>query len=328
MVLVTGGSGYIGAHVLRALGSAGYRSVVLDIQPPPGPFVAGLARFVTGDVRDRDVLSRVFASERIDAVVHIAGVKSVSESLADPAKYFDINTVGTMRILEAMTEAGTGAIVFSSSAAVYGQPDDVPITEDAPLRPENPYGESKALCERLLAWWDRCHGIRHASLRYFNAAGAAPDGKTGERGEGATNLVPVVMEAAIANRAVGIFGTDYPTADGTAIRDYIHVEDLAGAHVAALDYLARMEPSITLNLGTGSGESVADVIAAAERASGRRIRVERRPRRSGDPPAIWADPSRARSVLHWEASRSLDEILATAWRWHRSQHASEGHDRR
>lgn len=325
-VLVTGGSGYIGAHVLRALRAAGYRSVVLDIQPPPGPFVAGLARFVIGDIRDRDVLGRLFASDHIDGVVHIAGVKSVPESLADPNRYFDINTVGTQRILEAMREAGTRAIVFSSSAAVYGQPDAVPITEDAPLRPENPYGESKAMSERLLAWWDRCHEVRHVNLRYFNAAGAAGDALTGERSEGAANLVPVVLEAAHAGRTVGIFGTDYPTPDGTAIRDYVHVEDLADAHVRALAHLARGEPSITLNLGSGSGASVAQVVAAAERASGRRISVEHRPRREGDPAGVWADPGRASKVLGWRASRSLDEILSTAWRWHSAQHARGARD--
>lgn len=323
-VLVTGGSGYIGAHVLRALGAAGYRSVVLDLQPPPSTYVASMARFVIGDIRDPDVLASLFASERIDAVVHIAGVKSVPESLADPGRYVDINTVGTLRILEAMRAAGTAAIVFSSSAAVYGQPDVVPITEDAPLRPENPYGESKAMSERLLTWWDRCHGVRHVSLRYFNAAGAAPDALIGERALGAANLVPVVLEATIAGRHVGIFGTDYPTPDGTAIRDFIHVDDLADAHVRALAHLARGELSITLNLGTGTGASVAEVIAAAERATGRRIQVEHRPRRGGDPPAVWADPTRAREVLGWESTLPLEAILSTAWNWHRAQHANAG----
>lgn len=323
-VLVTGGSGYVGSHVLRALAAAGYRSVVLDVQPPPSAFVAGLAQFVIGDIRDPDALAEVFATHRVHAVVHIAGVKSVPESLVDPNRYFDVNTTGTLRILDAMTHAGTRAIVFSSSAAVYGQPDAVPIAEDAPLRPENPYGESKALSERLLAWWDRCHQVRHVSLRYFNAAGAASDALTGERGEGAANLVPMVLEATLAGRQVGIFGSDYPTPDGTAIRDYIHVEDLADAHVRALDHLMSGGPSITLNLGTGTGASVMEVIAAAERASGRRIQVQHLPRRAGDPPAVWADPSRAREVLGWVSSRSLDAILSTAWRWHHAQHGRTG----
>ena len=323
-ILVTGGSGYIGSHVLRALGAAGYRSVVLDVRPPPSEHVAGLARFVLGDVRDPDALARVFGSGRIDAVVHIAGLKSVPESFADPNRYFDVNTVGTLRILEAMRSASTERIVFSSTAAVYGQPDAVPIVEEAELRPENAYGESKAMSERLLAWSDRCHAMRHVNLRYFNAAGAAPDGLTGERPEGAANLIPVVLEAAIAGRPVSVFGTDYPTPDGTAVRDYIHVEDLAEAHVRALDHLGRGGPSTTLNLGTGRGASVAQVIAAAERATGRRIRVENAARRPGDPPAVWADAGRAREVLGWQASRSLDEMLSTAWRWHRAQHAQPG----
>lgn len=324
---MTGGSGYIGSHVLRALDAAGYRSIVLDLRPAPSEYVAGLARFVIGDIRDPEVLARLFVSERIDAVMHIAGVKSVSESVADPNRYFDVNAVGTLRILEAMMVAGTELIVFSSSAAVYGQPDIVPITEDAPLHPENPYGESKAMSERLLAWWDRCHGIRHVNLRYFNAAGAAPDALTGERPEQAANLIPVVLEAAIAGRAVGMFGTDYPTPDGTAIRDYIHVDDLADAHVRALDHLEREQSSTTLNLGTGQGASVAEVIAAAIEATGRPITAVKLPRRPGDPPMVWADCDRAREVLGWQASRSLDVILATAWRWHLAQHEQSRRDR-
>jgi UDP-glucose 4-epimerase len=317
---VTGGSGYIGSHVLRALHASGHESIVLDLRPPPSEYVAGLATSVIGDVRDPEALRRLFGTWRIDAVVHIAGVKSVAESMADPARYFDINTIGTQRILEAMTLAGTSHMVFSSSAAVYGQPDAVPIGERAELRPESPYGESKALSERLLAWWDRCHAIRHVSLRYFNAAGAAPDALTGERSEGAANLIPVVLEAAIAGRPVGIFGTDYPTPDGTAIRDYIHVEDLAAAHVQALDHLWAGGSSTIVNLGTGQGASVAEVIAAATRVTKQRITVVERPRRPGDPPAVWADPGLARELLGWEASRNLDDILSTAWRWHSAQH--------
>lgn len=315
---MTGGSGYIGSHVLRALNAAGYRSIVLDLRPPPSEYVAGLAGFVIGDVRDPDSLKRLFGSERIGAVMHIAGVKSVPESVADPDRYFDVNTVGTLRILEAMRSAGTELIVFSSSAAVYGQPGIVPITEHVPLRPENPYGESKAMSERLLAWWERCHGIRHINLRYFNAAGAARDALTGERPEHAANLIPIILEATIAGRPVSIFGTDYPTPDGTAIRDYIHVEDLAEAHVRALDHLEQGRSSTTLNLGTGRGTSVAEVIAAAAKATGRRIPVENHPRRPGDPPKVWADAELAREVLGWQASRSLDEILSTAWRWHQA----------
>lgn len=297
---------------------AGYEVIVVDRRPPPSKFVAGLARFVVGDVRDVDQQRGVMATAPIAAVVHLAGVKSVPESMSDPYQYFDVNTVGTLRILEAMQVAGIDSIVYSSSAAVYGQPETVPIRESASLRPENPYGESKAASERLLAWWDRCIGVRHVALRYFNAAGAAADGRTGEPLAGAGNLVPVLLGSMLADRPVQVYGTDYPTPDGTAIRDYIHVEDLAEAHVRAVEYLLGGGSSETLNLGTGQGASVADVVAAAEAVSGRRVRVERAARRPGDPPAVWADPTRARQVLGWRAQRGLTEIIASAWRWHSS----------
>jgi UDP-glucose 4-epimerase len=315
-ILVTGGSGYIGVHVVRALVLAGYAVIVVDRRPPPSEFVAGLARFMVGDVRDVDRQRGIMATESIAAVVHLAGVKSVPESMSDPYQYFDVNTVGTLRILEAMQESGIDSIVYSSSAAVYGQPDTVPIGETASLHPENPYGESKAASERLLAWWDRCLGVRHVALRYFNAAGAAADGMTGEPLAGAGNLVPVLLGSLLADRPVQVYGTDYPTPDGTAIRDYIHVEDLADAHVRAVDYLLGGGSSATLNLGTGQGASVAEVVAAAEAVTGRPVLVERAARRPGDPPAVWADPARARNVLGWHARRDLIEIIASAWRWH------------
>ena len=298
--------------------------IVIDQRPPPSDYVGSLGRFVIGDVRDLHGMRDVLAKQSVRAVVHIAGVKSVPDSMTDPHRYFDVNTVGTLRILEAMRGAGIEHMVFSSSAAVYGQPETVPISEDAPLRPENPYGESKASSERLLAWWDQCFGMRHVALRYFNAAGAADDARTGEPIAGAGNLIPVVLQAVLDEQPVRVFGTDYPTPDGTAIRDYIHVDDLADAHVRAIDYLLGGGSSTTLNLGSGRGASVAEVVAAAEAVSSRPVLVEHARRRPGDPPAVWADPARASRVLGWRAKRDLNDIMVSAWRWHSLHHELQG----
>jgi UDP-glucose-4-epimerase GalE len=237
--------------------------------------------------------------------------------MEQPARYFSNNIGGTNALLDALQRCGVGAVVFSSTCAVYGTPDHLPVTEDTPVHPESPYGESKLAVERMLAWYDACHGLASMRLRYFNAAGAAADGTIGEDWAMTLNLVPLAMKALLGARPpLEVFGTDYPTRDGTAIRDYIHVEDLADAHVRALEHLTAGGASATLNLGTGTGSTVREVLAAAERAAGRPVPHEEVGRRAGDPVAIWADTSKAAELLGWRATRSLDEIVGSAWAWH------------
>jgi UDP-glucose-4-epimerase GalE len=314
-ILVTGGAGYIGSHVVRAL-APHHRVIVLDRRPVPEA-LRQVCRFEAGDVRDRAALERLFASEPVEGVVHLAGLKSVAESVVAPERYFDNNVHGTVVLLSAMAGAGVRRLIFSSSAAVYGVPSSLPVTEEAPTRPENPYGESKLLVERMLPWFERAHGITSVSLRYFNAAGAAEDGAIGEDWSEAANLVPLVMRAALgASSGVEVFGTDYPTPDGSAIRDYIHVLDLAEAHLLGLRHLLGGGPSLVVNLGTGAGASVLEVIDAVRRIGGVELPVRFGPRRPGDPPEVWADNSRAVEALGWRPRRGLAEIIETAWRWH------------
>lgn len=316
-ILVTGGAGYIGSLTARHLADAGHAVVIVDDLRNGHRAAAEPLPLVVGDVRDSDLIAATLERHRIDAVIHFAALKSVEESVADPGSYFDDNVGGTLGVLRAMARADVRRFVFSSSCAVYGAPDTSPVDEGAPIRPMNAYGESKALSERLLPWFESSHGIRSAVLRYFNAAGAAEDGSKGEDWTDAPNLIPVVLKAAAGRRPpVRIFGTDHPTRDGTAIRDYIHVLDLAAAHRCALETIDTRDRSLTVNVGTGVGASVLEVLDAAGRITGRRIPAEAAPRREGDPPAIWADTRRARDELGWSATRSLDDIVASAWRWH------------
>jgi UDP-arabinose 4-epimerase len=254
----------------------------------------------------------------VAAVIHFAAFAYVGESMEKPQLYFRNNVVNTLALLDAMLTAGLRHIVFSSSCATYGTPARVPITEDTPQRPVNPYGESKLICERAIHWYGEAYRMSYAALRYFNAAGADPDGEIGEAHEPETHLVPLVLATALGRRAqIDIYGTDYPTPDGSAVRDYIHVQDLAEAHVAALGHLLDGGASLALNLGTGAGHSVREVIAAAERVTGRRIARREMARRAGDPPVLVADVARARAALGWQARMSgLDGILGTAWAWH------------
>lgn len=314
-ILVTGGSGYIGSHVVRALHPR-FRVIVVDLEPVPEP-IRGICRFEPGDVRDRAFLDHLFASERVEGVVHLAGYKSVAESLLAPERYFDNNVHGSVALLSAMADAGVRRFIFSSSAAVYGAPASLPVTEEAPTRPENPYGESKLMVERMLPWLERAHGTAFVSLRYFNAAGAALDGTLGEDWTRAANLIPLVMRAALgAAPEVEVYGTDYPTPDGSAIRDYIHVVDLAEAHVAALRHLLDGGPSLIANLGTGRGASVLEVIDGVRRIGRTAVPARMAARRDGDPPAVWADNARAVEVLGWQPRYGLEEIVETAWQWH------------
>ena len=311
-ILVTGGAGYIGAHVVRDLVDRGFDVVVID-RVETAPERRAKAAYVRGDVADRPLLVRLLREHAIQAVVHLAADKAVEESVHDPLRYFHNNVTGTATVLQAMAETGCRIFVFSSSAAVYGQPPRMPVSERSAPSPQNPYGESKWLVERMLPWLDRAHGVRYASLRYFNAAGAALDGTLGEGTSSARNLVPLVVDAAFRGTALTVFGADYPTTDGTAVRDYVHVHDLARAHAAAVEYLHGDGRSSVINLGTGRGHSVLEVVDATRRMTGRPVDVTLGPRREGDPPAVWADVSKARAVLGWQALHGLDEIVRTAW---------------
>ena len=322
-ILVTGGAGYIGSHACKTLARAGYRPVVYDNLSRGHREAVRWGPLVEGDIADSSRLGAAIKEHQVTAVMHFAALAYVGESVGDPALYYRNNLGGSLSLLEAMRETGVGEIVFSSSCATYGTPDTVPIRETAPQHPVNPYGETKLAIERALHWYGPAYGIRSVSLRYFNAAGADPDGEIGECHEPETHLVPLVLAAALGRRpAIEVFGTDYPTPDGTAIRDYIHVDDLADAHLRALERLRAGGDSIALNLGTGRGHSVREVIAAAEAISGRKIAVREAPRRPGDPPALVADPSLAAETLGWQAQHSdLDTILRTALAWHRRSNA-------
>lgn len=320
-VLVTGGAGYIGSHTCKALAQAGYLPVTVDNFVYGHDWAVRWGPLERGDIGDREFLERVIRQHRVESVVHFAAYAYVGESMADPAKYFRNNVINSLSLLEAMHGCGIRHLVFSSTCATYGVPETMPIGENHPQRPVNPYGESKLFVERALHWHGAAYGLRSVALRYFNAAGADPEGEIGEDHDPETHLIPLAIAATLGQgRELQIFGNDYPTRDGTAVRDYVHVADLASAHVKALDYLLRGGSSTALNLGTGTGHSVREVISAVERASGRKVPARDAPRRAGDPPQLVAAPGRARHVLGWEPARSsLDTIVATAWRWHASR---------
>jgi UDP-arabinose 4-epimerase len=320
-ILVTGGAGYIGSHACKALARAGYEPVTYDSLVRGHRAAVRWGPLVEGDLADRALLVATLKRHRIAAVMHFAAFAYVEESVREPALYFRNNVINTLGLFEAMRETDVGRIVFSSTCATYGVPERVPIAEDTPQRPVNPYGEGKLMVERALRWLDPAYGFRYASLRYFNAAGADPDGEIGEDHEPETHLIPLILQTALKQRAqIAVYGTDYPTPDGTAVRDYIHVQDLAEAHVRALQYLEGGGASVALNLGTGSGHSVRETIASAERVTGLAIPKRDAERRAGDPPALVADARRARDVLGWQARLSdLDTIMATAWAWHSAQ---------
>ena len=316
-VLVTGGAGYVGSQTTRLLQSAGHEPIVLDtLDNGHREAVAGV-ELVVGSVADGPLVHRLLVDRRIEAVMHFAALKAAEESVREPGRYFSANVGGSFALLAAVEAAAVPWFVFSSTCGVYGEPGVVPIAEGADTRPENPYGESKLLVERALPWYER-RGIQSVSLRYFNAAGAQADGQHGEDWRHAPNLVPVAIKSALGlGTPLRIFGTDYPTPDGTAIRDYVHVADLADAHIRALEHLASGAGSTTLNLGTGIGSSVREVIAAVEGATGQPIEVIEAPRRAGDPAAVWADPTKAQEILGWTARHGLTEIVESAVRWHR-----------
>ena len=317
-VLVTGGAGYIGSHTCKALAAAGYSPVTLDNLAYGHRWAVRWGPFEQADLADRQAVERVLREHRIGAVIHFAAYAYVGESMTDPGKYFRNNVINTLNLLEAMRAAGVGRIVFSSTCATYGVPQAVPIAEDHPQSPVNPYGESKLFVERALHWNGVAHGLRWMALRYFNAAGADPEGEIGEDHDPETHLIPLAIEAALGRRPdLQVMGTDYPTPDGTAIRDYVHVTDLADAHLRALRHLEDDGPSGALNLGTGRGHSVREVVAMVERVTGRKVGARDAPRRASDPPALVAAPGRARQLLGWEPRwSSLEAIVQSACRWH------------
>lgn len=318
-ILVTGGAGYIGSHVVRMLSGAGKQVVVLDSLATGFRKAVIGAELVVGDTGDRDLLTGLLAEHNIDTVLHFAAHTIVPESVANPLKYYGNNTCNTRNLLECCSGAGVKYFIFSSTAAVYGIPDDSFCTEDSPLSPINPYGTSKLMSEMMLRDVGKASDMRHVILRYFNVAGSDPDGHIGQSTEKATLLIKVAAEVAVGKREqLYVFGSDYPTADGTGVRDYIHVDDLADAHIKAIDYLGNGGDSVTLNCGYGHGYSVREVIDAVNRVNGSPIKVKEEQRRAGDPPALIAKADRARDVLGWEPRYDdLDFIVKTSLDWER-----------
>ncbi|MDO7908138.1 UDP-glucose 4-epimerase GalE [Paenibacillus sp. JX-17] len=319
-ILVTGGAGYIGSHTVAALLEKGEEVVVIDnLQTGHREALLG-GKLYEGDLRDKELLAKLFAENSIDAVIHFAANSLVGESMQNPGKYYDNNVFGTLCLLEAMKDAGVSKIVFSSTAATYGEPEKTPIVETDRTEPTNVYGETKLMMERMMSWFDRVIGIKYVALRYFNAAGSHHSGKIGEDHRPESHLIPLVLQTALQQRShIAVFGEDYPTPDGSCIRDYIHVSDLADAHLRAVDYLRRGEDSNVFNLGIGLGFSVKEVIETARQVTGREIPVVVEPRRAGDPAILVASSDKARSVLGWEPKRTkLEDIIQDAWSWHSS----------
>jgi len=317
-ILITGGAGYVGSHCSKALAAAGHECVVFDNLLFGHREFARWGPLIEGDIRDASALDAVFSTYRFDAVMHLAALAYVGESVTAPGRYYDVNINGTRTLLDAMVRVGVRSIIFSSSCAIYGEPEGMPITEHTVPNPINPYGFSKLVCEHMMDDFDLAHGLKSARLRYFNAAGADPTAEIGEDHDPETHLIPLVLDAASGKRPnVTVYGTDYPTPDGTAVRDYIHVDDLARAHVLALQHLLNKGDTIAVNLGTGHGASVRQVIDTARRMTGREIVVRDASRRAGDPPVLVADAKKASEVLGWAAQYSdLAAIITDAWRWH------------
>jgi UDP-arabinose 4-epimerase len=320
-VLVTGGAGYIGSHTCKALSLAGYRPIAYDNLVHGHRDAVRWGPMVEADVADAARLKETLGAHSIGAVIHFAGYAYVGESMKAPGRYFKNNVSNALILLDAMVETGVRWLVFSSTCATYGVPQTTPIAEDHPQNPISAYGESKLAVERALRWYERAYSLKAVALRYFNAAGADPEGEAGESHNPETHLIPLAIATALGQReSLDIYGCDYATPDGTALRDYVHVSDLALGHVRALDYLRTENDSVVFNLGTGRAYSVREVAAAVERVSGRKLALHEQPRRGGDPAILVADAQRARQVLNWTPRYSdLDTIVETAWRWHREQ---------
>lgn len=317
-ILVTGGAGYIGSHCVKRMHAQELPVVVLDnLVYGHRKAVDPAIPFFQGNVGDRSLLERIFKEHDISAVMHFAAYAYVGESVTNPAKYYQNNTAEPIALLDAMHENNCHHFIFSSTCATYGNPVALPMDESHPQNPINPYGQSKLMLERILGDYQKAYGMRHAILRYFNASGAAEDGSIGEDHHPETHLIPLVLMAAAGQReSITVFGTDYDTPDGTCIRDYIHILDLAEAHVMALEYLQTKDESLALNLGTGKGVSVKEILMAAEKVTGKKVPTVYGDRRAGDPPELVANPELARSVLNWEAKyKDVEETIATAWKW-------------
>ncbi|MDR0361602.1 MAG: UDP-glucose 4-epimerase GalE [Planctomycetota bacterium] len=317
-VLVTGGAGYIGSHAVRALIEAGHTPIVLDSLEHGHAASVGEAELILGNVLDHELVARACRQFSIEAVMHFAAYIEVGESMVDPIKYYANNTMSVLSLLKTMQENGVGKFIFSSTAATYGQSEKVPIAEDAPLAPINVYGHSKLIVEQVCSWLARQTEFGFIALRYFNAGGAHPDGTIGEDHNPESHLIPLVFQTALGKRkSISIFGDDYDTPDGTCVRDYIHVWDLAKAHVKAMEHLANGGASGAFNLGAGNGHSVREIIECARRASGAAIPAEIKPRRAGDPAVLVADPGRAFETFNWRPEISdLKSIVGSAWQWH------------
>jgi len=321
MILVTGGAGYIGAHVVKLLSRAGFETVVYDNLSRGHREMVSAGEFVRGELSDKNQLLEVMRDRKIDSVIHFAASSLVGESEEDPHRYYQNNIMNGINLLGAMLEAGVGKIVFSSSAAVYGDPVEVPIREDHPTRPTNVYGDTKLIIEGILGKYSAAYGMDSVSLRYFNAAGADPDAEIGEDHTPETHLIPIVLDCALGRRKeVTMFGTDYATPDGTCIRDYIHVNDLADAHIRALAHIDRNKGVFSYNLGNGKGFSVRKVIESTERVTGTKIMVREGAKRKGDPAQLVASSEKIMKDLGWKpAFPELDTIIETAWKWHRKR---------
>ena len=322
-ILISGGAGYIGSHTAKSLSRAGFEPVVYDNLSTGHRWAVQWGPLVEADLSDQASLRRALREYKVTAAIHFAAHAYVGESVREPRRYFENNVTNTLNLVHALLDESVNHIVFSSSCAVYGEPQGFPISESHSKLPVNPYGDSKLFIERVLDWYGRAYDLRWAALRYFNAAGADPEGKLGEAHNPETHLVPRLIEAALGRlESVEIFGADYPTDDGTAVRDYVHVSDLAEAHVATLRHLLSGGESFSANLGTGRGASVREVITSMERVSGTRINTKLASRRPGDPAVLIADATRAGRLLGWRPRlSSLDSIVSSAWGWHRRNHS-------
>jgi len=322
--MVTGGAGYIGSHTAAAVEKSGHTAIIYDNLSAGHRWAVGSKALIEADLADKLSIQRTIEQYCIEAVIHFAAHAYVGESVVDPRKYFQNNAVNTLNLLGVMLDLGVKYIVYSSTCATYGIPESMSISEDHPQRPVNPYGESKLFIERVLHWYEKAYGLRYVALRYFNAAGAS--GQLGECHDPETHLIPLAIQAALTGVPMSVFGTDYPTEDGTGVRDYIHVDDLAAAHLSALDYLLRQGTSRAFNLGTGQGHSVREVLEMVEQVS--KVAVPHRPssRRPGDPPVLVADSRAAKELLSWTPQRSsLGKIVESAWLWHSRAHNRSSH---